>query len=144
MSFHTKKENQLKIQIIQLPIKYCSNEYWLSSSNNGIIKSGSSYKNFKYENDTATINDDAAYGIKDIDIINKLLVNYNEFTLLDKTDDYYFNVGENPEIQQMLYRFFELSNYQNVADRNYFNDEPSKIKTSDIQKVSLTKMTKEN
>ena len=39
----------------------------------------------------------------------------------------------------MLYRFFELSNYQNVADRNYFNDEPSKIKTSDIQKVSLTK-----
>lgn len=115
------------------------NEYWLSSSNNGIIKSGSSYKNFKYENDTATINDDAAYGIKDIDIINKLLVNYNEFTLLNKTDDYYFNVGENPEIQQMLYRFFELSNYQNVADRNYFNDEPSKIKTSDIQKVSLTK-----
>ena len=42
-------------------------------------------------------------------------------------------------MQQMLYRFFELSNYQNVADKNYFGDEPSKINPADIKKISLTK-----
>lgn len=115
------------------------NEYWLSSSNKGIIKTGSEYKNFTYNDGNVEVNDTAKYGIKDIDIINKLLSQYNDFELLNKTDDYYLNVSEEPVMQQMLYRFFDLSNYQNVADKNYFGDEPSKINPSDIKKVSLTK-----
>ena len=115
------------------------NEYWLSSSNKGIIKTGSEYKNFTYNDGNVEVIDTAKYGIKDIDIINKLLSQYNDFELLNKTDDYYLNVSENPVMQQMLYRFFDLSNYQNVADKNYFGDEPSKINPSDIKKVSLTK-----
>lgn len=115
------------------------NEYWLSSSNKGIIKTGSEYKNFTYNDGNVEENDTAKYGIKDIDIINKLLSQYNDFELLNKTDDYYLNFSEEPVMQQMLYRFFDLSNYQNVADKNYFGDEPSKINPSDIKKVSLTK-----
>lgn len=115
------------------------NEYWLSSSNKGIIKTGSEYKNFTYNDGNVEVNDTAKYGIKDIDIINKLLSQYNDFELLNKTDDYYLNFSEEPVMQQMLYRFFDLSNYQNVADKNYFGDEPSKINPSDIKKVSLTK-----
>ena len=115
------------------------NEYWLSSSNKGIIKTGSEYKNFTYNDGNVEVIDTAKYGIKDIDIINKLLSQYNDFELLNKTDDYYLNVSEEPVMQQMLYRFFDLSNYQKVADRNYFGDEPSKINPSDIKKVSLTK-----
>ena len=115
------------------------NEYWLSSSNKGIIKTGSEYKNFTYNDGNVEVIDTAKYSIKDIDIINKLLSQYNDFELLNKTDDYYLNVSEEPVMQQMLYRFFDLSNYQNVADKNYFGDEPSKINPSDIKKVSLTK-----
>ncbi len=115
------------------------NEYWLSSSNKGIIKTGSEYKNFTYNDGNVEVIDTAKYGIKDIDIINKLLSQYNDFELLNKTDDYYLSVSEEPVMQQMLYRFFDLSNYQNVADKNYFGDEPSKINPSDIKKVSLTK-----
>ena len=115
------------------------NEYWLSSSNKGIIKTGSEYKNFIYNDGNVEVNDTAKYGIKDIDIINKLLSHYNDFELLNKTDDYYLSISEDPIMQQMLYRFFELSNYQNVADKNYFGDEPSKINPADIKKISLTK-----
>lgn len=115
------------------------NEYWLSSSNKGIIKTGSEYKNFIYNDGNVEVTDTAKYGIKDIDIINKLLSHYNDFELLNKTDDYYLSISEDPIMQQMLYRFFELSNYQNVADKNYFGDEPSKINPADIKKISLTK-----
>lgn len=93
------------------------NEYWLSSSNKGIIKTGSEYKNFTYNDGNVEVIDTAKYGIKDIDIINKLLSQYNDFELLNKTDDYYLSVSEEPVMQQMLYRFFDLSNYQNVADK---------------------------
>lgn len=115
------------------------NEYWLSSSTNGIIKSGSTYKNFVFKDNNIEMGNDALYSVKDLDIVNKLLSKYGEFTLLNKTDDYYLDISNNNEMQQMLYRFFELNNYQNVADRNYFGDEPSKIKVADIAKVSLTK-----
>lgn len=69
-----------------------------------------------------------------------MIAQYESFTYMNKTDDYYYDIeNENEsEIKTALYRFFQLEKYSELADKNYFGESPSKIEIEDISAISIT------
>ena len=122
--------------------KYDTNgsQYWLSSTGDGLIKSGNETKKITYQDNLLTIHETANYQIADIDILTKVIAQYESFTYMNKTDDYYYDIeNENEsEIKTALYRFFQLEKYSELADKNYFGESPSKIEIEDISAISIT------